>query len=259
MKPNKGKVIYEVVRVINGIPLFYREHVERFNNSVTNSGFEMTLSKKSLALRIKVLIETNKLVNGNVRFQSGFADNGQTTFSAWASPFFYPGKELYDTGAPIATIVAQRENPNIKAHNPGLKNDVSSRIRKNGIYEVLLMNKAGLITEGSRSNIFFTKGNSIFTPTISSVLPGVTRRKVIEIAKYSGIDCREMDIVYDSLLLFDGAFITGTSPKVLPVKNIDDVFFNHQHPTIKKIMTEYDNMLEKDIESFSWARLTDED
>ncbi len=250
---NRGKVIYEVIRVINGIPLFYQEHIERFINSITNSGLEITLSTKSIALRIKALIESNKLDEGNIRFQFSFTES-KNTFSAWVVPFFYPGEDLYETGASLSTIVAQRENPSIKVYNPRLKNDVSKRIRKNGIYEILLTNKDEFITEGSRSNIFFVKNDSIFTPTTSSVLPGITRRKVIEIVKNSGINCEELNINLDSLSLFDGAFITGTSPKVLPVKNINEVSFAPENPTIKAIMDKYDSLVKEDIDSFSWER-----
>lgn len=256
---NKGTVIYEVVRVIDGIPLFYREHIERFHNSLISLVHELTISKKSLALRIQALVNANKLANGNIRFQLSFEDDNQSTFAAWVTPFFYPEKKLYNTGASLSTILAQRDNPNVKIHNPGLKNNVSAKIRKNDIYEILLINNDGLITEGSRSNIFFVKENKIFTPATSSVLPGITRLKVIEIAKNLSVDCTEADINFDSLPLYNGAFITGTSPKVLPVKNIDEVIFNPKLPAIKKIMTEYNNMMEEDIERFSWARLIEDD
>ena len=250
---NRGKVIYEVLRVINGIPLFYKEHIQRCTGSLTNSGLKITLSTKSIALRIKALIESNKLEEGNIRFQISFAEGDETIFSAWVTPFFYPGKELYQTGASLSSIVGQRKNPNIKVYNPGLKNDISKRIRKNGIYEILLASTDGLITEGSRSNIFFVKDNSIYTPTTSSVLPGITRLKVIEIAKKSNVNCEELNINLNSLPLYDSAFITGTSPKVLPVKKIDDVFFNPKNITVKTFMKEYNTLVKKDIESFSWA------
>ncbi len=251
---NKGTVIYEVTRVINGIPLFYQEHIERFLKSINNSGFEIKLTPKSIALRIKALIESNKLEEGNIRFQISFTDDFENTFSAWVSPFFYPGKDLYKNGASLSTIVAQRQNPNIKTLNQNLRDNISAHIRKNNIYEMLLISEDGLITEGSRSNIFFVKNNEIFTPTTSLVLPGITRSKVFCIAKESGINCTETDIYIDSLSLFDGTFITGTSPKVLPVLNIDSTFFDHDNAMIKTIMNKYDTMVKEDTESFSWER-----
>lgn len=251
---NKGTVIYEVIRVINGSPLFYQLHVERFFNSVINYGFSIILSKESIAQRIKSLIESNKITEGNIRFQVSFTNDNKTTFSAWACPFFYPEKELYKSGAILSTIKAQRENPNIKIYNPDLLNNVFSRINKNNIYEILLLNKDGLITEGSRSNIFFVKNKKITTPHLSSVLPGITRLKVLEIAKNSGIDCIEENVNYNSLPLYEGAFITGTSPKVLPIRKIDEVNFNPDHSTISGIMNNYNDIVDKDIESFSWSQ-----
>ncbi len=250
---NKGIVIYEVIRIINRTPLFYQEHVERFYNSVKNSGFRINLSAESIALRIKSLIETNKLEDVNIRFQISFTRDNKATFSAWACPFFYPKNEFYESGASLSTIVAHRDNPNVKIYNRKLINNVFSRIGKDNIYEVLLLNKDGFITEGSRSNIFFVDGNRIITPPLSSVLPGITRLNVIKIASKLEIDCNEVDINYNSLQLFDGAFITGTSPKVLPIGKIDGVIFNPDHPTISVLMKSYNEIVVRYIDSFSWS------
>lgn len=253
---NQGTVVYEVIRVIDGSLLFYQQHIDRFYYSLTNSGLKLDLSKKSLALRLKILLETNKLKEGNIRFQVDFTIDNKATFSAWACQYFYPQKELYKRGASIATMVAQRVNPNIKVYNPNLISKALSHINKNEIYEVLYLNKNGIITECSRSNIFFVLGNKITTPTLTSVLPGITRLKVIEIAKALNIDCKEENINYNSLKLFNGAFITGTSPKVLPVGKIDKITFDAEYPTITRIMKKYNEMVIRDIESFSWSQFT---
>lgn len=251
---NKGKVIYEVLRVIVDSPLFYQEHIERFYYSLINSGCKIIFSKKSLASRIKSLIGTNRLKDGNIRFQVNFTGEDKATFSAWACPFYYPRDELYKKGASLSTIIAQRNNPNVKIYNPNLIHNAFSQINKSNIYEVVLLSKDGLITEGSRSNIFFVKDNVLITPPLSTILPGITRLKVIEIAKRLGITCNEMDINYNSLPLFDGAFITGTSPKVLPIQKIDDVIFNIGQPAISGIMKNYDELVNSYIEEFSWSQ-----
>jgi len=249
---SKGVVIYEVVRVINTVPIFYNEHVERFYNSIKNYGFEIDLSKKSLTIRIKALIQTNKLVDGNIKFQFSFKKDNQELFSAWVCPFFYPNNDLYNTGISIETSHAERNNPNIKVVNSKLAEKVNAIISKNNIYEVLLVNKNGFITEGSQSNIFFVKDNTIYTPEASSVLPGVTRQYVIKASQNIGLTCHETKIHLNSISEFQGAFITGTSPKVLPIAIINDKHFDPQHSTITKIMTEYDRIVVKDIELFSW-------
>jgi len=248
---NKGVVIYEVVRVIGGVPLFYIEHVERFSNSVRSSGFDMSVSNKSISLRIKALIEINKLVDGNIKFQLSFNDDSEI-FSAWVCPFFYPDTELYNNGISVVTFHALRNNPNVKAYNNILSNDVNSIIQNNDVYEVLLVNEDDCITEGSRSNVFFVINDIIVTPPVTEVLPGVTRLKVIEASENIGITCKEIETELSSISQFQGAFITGTSPKVLPVFRINNVHFNPNHVIIKQIIDEYDRIVEKDIQSFLW-------
>ncbi len=255
---NVGRIIYEVVRVIDGKPLFFEEHLERFFNSIINTGFVITLSKKSISLRIKALVEVNKLKEGNIRFQLSFVDDIEPIFTAWVTPFIYPKKELYDKGVLLTIMEAERKNPTIKTYNPKLKDKVSSQIFQDDIYEVLLVNNNGMITEGSRSNIFFVKGSTILTPLSTSVLPGITRQKVMDIAKNCGISCSEVDIEYNSIRSFDGAFITGTSPKVLPVKAIYEVSFNPENTTINTIVFEYDIMIANDIDNFSWTHIDDQ-
>jgi len=249
---NKGIIIYEVIRVINSTPLFYHNHVERFYNSVSSSRFSIDLSKRSITLRIKTLIEINKLVDGNIKFQINFTDNNQPNFSAWICPYYYPSKEMYTTGVKTVTISAQRNNPNIKVYNDKLKNITSSAITNNDVYEVLLVNNNGFITEGSRTNVFFVSGNIVFTPNASSILPGVTRQKVIEILLENDFTCKETDIHINSISKFKGAFLTGTSPKILPIVSINNNNFNPKHSSIKAIIDKYDRTVQKDINQFTW-------
>jgi len=153
---------------------------------------------------------------------------------------------------------AERKNPTVKVYDQRLKKEVSLQIFHNDIFEVLFVNKKDMITEGSRSNIFFVNGGAVLTPLPTSVLPGITRQKIIEIAKKCNIPCSEIDIEYNSIRSFNGAFITGTSPKVLPVKAIDEVAFNSRNSTIKKIMSEYDTIIAENIDNFSWSHLIDD-
>jgi len=250
---NIGRVIYEVVRVINGTPLFFKEHIDRFFSSIVGAGFDVELSKKNLTLHVKALIEVNKLLKGNIRFQLSFTEESKPIFTAWVNPFHYPEKELYSTGVSLSTILAERKNPNIKMYNPKLAKNVSSQIFKKSIYEVLLINDEGIITEGSRSNVFFIKENTIFTPLSTSVLPGITRQKILDIIEKCGIPYYEIDIKYNSVSSFGSAFITGTSIKALPVNSIDEVNFNPKNTIIKKVMDEYDIIMNEDVEVFSWA------
>jgi len=98
----------------------------------------------------------------------------------------------------------------------------------------LFSNNDETISEGSKSNVFFVLDESIITSPDSQVLLGVTRSKVIEVCKNNGIDVIKRNIYFNELKDFEGAFITGTSNDVLPIKTIDDIVYNSSHNEIVK-------------------------
>ena len=253
---SNGIVIYEVIRVSNSIPLFLGAHIDRFIISINKLGGKTNVSISKIASRISTLININNLSIGNIRFQLSFGKNRKTTFSAWIIPHSYPDKELYTTGISIATFASQRNNPNLKIFNSNFKSSISKHKLELGVYELLLVNENGFVTEGSKSNIFFLKDNSLITPKTEQVLPGITRMKVIQIAGSMGIKLLEKKISSTSLKIYDSAFISGTSPKILPIRNIDEIQFNTKNDTINKVMDEYELMVAKDMLSFNWDHYT---
>jgi len=69
-----------------------------------------------------------------------------------------------------------------------------------------------------------------------------------------GVECFEGNVNIDSLSSFESAFITGTSPKVLPVRNINELSYNPKHRITETIAVRYDEMIDTDIKNFSWER-----
>ena len=245
---NQEEVIYEVIRIIDGVPLFFDEHLTRFFKSTIKLKLKTNLNKQDIAKRVFALIDANKLKIGNIRFQ--ITKTKDYKFTAWVSPFFYPSLEKYKHGVILITHNLEREDPNIKIYKSEYKKKVSSIIKNNNVYEVLLVNSENKITEGSKSNIFFVKDNCIYTPKSSDVLPGITRQKTEEIASKHNIPFEEVEISLSTIADFDGAFITGTSPKILPIKQIDKVKFNPSEQTIVKLMDLYDRLIVNYINAF---------
>ena len=246
-----GDIFYEVIRIIDSKPLFFHDHLERFFNSITLSGHNSCSTKKEISLRIKLLIKLNNLIEGNIRFQSSFS--GNETFSAWVSPFFYPDKELYNSGVVLKTINIQRNKPNLKQHNSDYKKAVENFITNNNCYEALLVNNENLITEGSKSNVFFIKEKSVITPPVDNILPGITRQKVVALCIKNNVPIFERHFNINELATISGAFITGTSPKILPVKAIDNITYNPENPISTNLLNNYNIMINNDILNFSWS------
>ena len=121
-----------------------------------------------------------------------------------------------------------------------LREATDEAIKANGLYEVLLVDRNGQITEGSRSNVFFIKDGEVYTAPSEKVLLGVTRSKILEIIRYLGAALHEEAVAAEDIGSFDAAFISGTSPKVMPIASVGEVSFDVNDPILRKIMEKYD-------------------
>ena len=123
-----------------------------------------------------------------------------------------------------------------------LREATNTAIRENDLYEVLLVDRNGSITEGSRSNVFFIKNGEVYTAPSDKVLLGVTRSKVVEIIRDMGVTLHEEAPAAADIAEYQAAFISGTSPKVLPIASIGDVGFNVNDPVLRSIMEKYSSI-----------------
>lgn len=234
---------YEVLRVINKTPLFMDDHLDRFSFSINNLDKDFLFSREKVINNTIKLIKKNNLADGNVKI---LYNNGD--FYYYTIPHSYPDKSLYKKGIKTSTLNLQRERPNIKILNNEYKSLVAKFISDNNIYEAMLLDDKGFITEGSKSNVFFVEKNIIYTPLAKDVLQGITRGKVIELIKERNLILKEKNINIDSLKSLDGAFITGTSPKILPIKKIDSYILNSTlNENIINLINDYNILIENYI------------
>jgi branched-chain amino acid aminotransferase len=247
---DQDETIYEVLRLIDSKPLFIEEHFDRF---LGNFYFDLqtvnnykTLLKKNL----QKLVENNDLKSGNIRFQ--FNNNQIQNFCAWFLPFNYPTSRQYEKGVEVATYHGERNDPNIKSRDIELRTHLDNFIAKKKIYEAILINTHNEITEGSRSNIFFITDDKILTPPLAQVLPGITRQKIISLITGQGIPFQESRILKDDLSGVTSCFISGTSPKILPVRKIDIYQQDVTNPLLQRLIYAYDQMIISYLENFKW-------
>jgi branched-chain amino acid aminotransferase len=157
----------------------------------------------------------------------------------YLNPTHYPSEKLYKAGVRTGLFKGERKNPNIKMMDRDLRDATDKAIRSGDLYEVLLVNSDGRITEGSRSNVFFIRNGEVYTAPADKVLLGVTRTMILRIMEKAGIPLHYYSVKMDELKSFDAAFISGTSPKVLPIASIGEVSFDVNDPALRKIMEKY--------------------
>jgi branched-chain amino acid aminotransferase len=183
---------------------------------------------------------------GNVKLVFNFNENN--IFLAYFVKHHYPSEEEYENGVKTIFYHGERKNPNAKIINMEFRTAVDKEIIEKKAYEAILVDRNGYITEGSKSNIFMVKGKTIITSPLEGVLPGVTRSVIIELCKKLSLKVEEKRIYYRDITDLDGLFISGTSPKVLPINEVESIKFNSSHSEIiMKIMDEYDKVIKADI------------
>jgi branched-chain amino acid aminotransferase len=93
---------------------------------------------------------------------------------------------------------------------------------KNGYDEAIMLNSQGKISEGTGENIFVVKKGKIYTPSIgASILDGITRNTIMELAKENRLEVIERDVARSELYTADEVFLTGTAAGVAPVLSVD--------------------------------------
>lgn len=247
---NSGKTVYEVIRVIDGIPLFLDHHIKRFNNSASLINKTITLTEVQIKNYLHKIVEVNGILQGNVKFICNYKENS-SDFMFYFIEHSYPCKEDYEYGVDTIFYHGERNNPHAKVINKELREKVSKALKESKAYEAILVDRDGVITEGSRSNIFLVRGDSVITSPLEAVLPGVTRGIIIELLKKLHINIVEERVSFKDIESFDGLFITGTSPKVLPIRKVEEFNFkSSSNEIINRIRSAYDAAVNEYVESY---------
>jgi branched-chain amino acid aminotransferase len=100
----------------------------------------------------------------------------------------------------------------------------TTEAQRAGYDEGILLTDTGFVADGPGENIFVVRDGKILTPPLStSILPGITRDTVIQIAQDLGYALEEANLIRTDLYLADEVFMTGTAAEVTPVRAVDDV------------------------------------
>lgn len=236
--------IYEVLRVIESTPVFLEEHLNRFWDAGRTTDLPLSFPREELIVGFFDIIGVNNVKSGNIRLQADLA-LGNTMIGF--IPHKYPTEEDYQAGVNVCLTELQRENPEIKTWNKDVRISADQIIRNLGVYETILTSPEGFIQEGSRSNIFGIRKGILITPPSNTVLPGITRMKIIELAGKINMPVREEKIHKEELYTFQSFFLTGTSPGILPIKSIGSIQFNCKSFICNNLRQSYRNEIQMDI------------
>ncbi len=234
---NHPHYIYEVFRVIDKVALFLEDHLQRLQDTCKLSKHCHEFSSKEMKRYVYEVIDANQLYEGNMKIVLYQNQGAGPQFLVYISEHQYPTQEQYKSGVPVSLFKGIRINPNAKVMDVELRRATNKMKQERDVYETLLVDEEGCITEGSRSNVFFIRKEKVITPPLQDVLPGITRKHIMNICRELSIDVIEEKVPARSVVIMEAVFISGTSRKVLPVNQINDLEFDPDHLITRKIQS----------------------
>jgi len=236
-----GDGAYEVIRVYRGKLFLAKAHAQRMARSLRELHIPFPDCEDRVLKGAQMLVEAEGIVDGIVYLQisRGVAHRVHQFPSPEATPVFS------GTASPLPrpfTLIEQGIRTLLLPDIRWLRNDIKSlnllgavltkqQAKEQGCYEAIL-ERNGIITEGSSSNLFIVaKGELITHPANNLILNGITRQEVLSLAAKAKLSYRELPFSVDELLAADEVFICGTTTEIMPVIKIN--FFDAQNRNIE--------------------------
>lgn len=239
-----GFGVYETICVRNGELLFLGDHTERLLRSASLLKLKHTLKAEILEQWAQALSEKLQDDSYNLKILLiGAKQEADVTLAIIPLQPRFPEKKWYKRGVETITVAFDRPIPTAKTLNM-LRSYLAQReATEHGCYEALSLHEDGCIYEGTRSNFYAVRGGAVITPPRGTILEGITQTHVLALAREHGIEVREDRIPAAEIPNFDGAFLTSSSAKVMPIRKIGSHEFAGIPETTKRLMGLYDALL----------------
>jgi branched-chain amino acid aminotransferase len=249
---SEGLSVYEIVRVKDGMAIFLEDHLRRLYHSLELEKLNINEKEQDLKEQVGELITNNPVSEGKIKFVVSFYRHPQSKeYNLWLYYNHYepPKPHQYKKGVDTILCRAVRNDPNVKMLNTEARLTADRKIHESSVYEAILVDEDGYVTEGSRSNVFFISGHTVVTAPDEVVLQGIARGKILEICHEHHLDLRLQSVHRDELKSFDTAFLSGTTPKILPVRRMDETVFSVENPLLGFLMEAYDGKINQYIKN----------
>jgi branched-chain amino acid aminotransferase len=229
-----GDGVFEGVRVYGGKIFRLQEHLERLYDSAKAIWLTIPQSRDEMAEITAEAVRRSGMAEAYVRHivTRGVGDLGLDprkclkpslmiivdTIRLWPEQVYEAGLSVITAGTPIP----QRESPRVKSLNylPHILAKIEGI--NAGADEVIMLDSAGFVAEGSGQNIFVVKHGAVRTPPpFAGLLRGVTRDAVMELAVEAGYEMKESMLNRYDIYTADEAFFTGTATEIVGIRQLD--------------------------------------
>jgi branched-chain amino acid aminotransferase len=270
-----GSSVFEGVRCYStpSGPAIFRvqEHIRRLFDSAKIYRIELKYTAGQLAEAMSELVRLNHMDSCYFRpiALRGYGDVGvlpgnnptEVYIACWEWGK-YLGDEALARGVDVCVSSWTRIAPNtLPALAKAGANYMNSQLIRmeahaNGYAEGIALDSAGYVSEGSGENIFLVRDGKIMTPPLgASVLPGITRDTVMQLAESLGIPLVETLIPREMLYIADEVFFSGTAAEITPIRSVDRIVVGQgaRGPITEKLQKAFFDIVDgKTADRFGW-------
>jgi branched-chain amino acid aminotransferase len=232
------------------------EHVRRLYDSAHINMMDIPYERDVVHEAILESLRVNHLSSGYVRPLAFIGDGAmglhpgenpiRVAIISWAWGK-YLGEEGMERGIRAKVSTFSRHFVNSKMTNGKTCGDyVNSILAKreallDGYDEAIMLDSQGMVSEATGENVFVVRDDVVYTPPLYSVLDGITRATLIELARDLGIDVIERSMTRDDLYTADEIFLTGTAAEVTPIRELDHraIGEGRRGPVAEKLQTAF--------------------
>ncbi len=231
----RGYSVFESLRTYDRRPFHLAEHLNRLSRSAELIELDVPYTREHIASVILEVIARNTYKHATIRIlvtggesEDGILPSGQALLAVLITPLGERDMERFARGYKLITSHLQRVSPEAKTSNYVAAVRSLKEAARRGATDALFVSEHGHVLEGTRSNFFVFRGDTLVTPR-AGVLLGVTRNVVLELAR-DRFAIEERAILLDELPEIDEAFITSSSKEIIPVVYIDDLIIGNGKP-----------------------------
>ena len=250
----RGFGVFDSLRTYGGKPFGVEDHLTRLKRSAELVSLPLPWTKEELHRIILESLSKNKYDESSIRIiiTGGYSDDfftpaGKPGLIVIVRPLPRYPDEYHTKGVKIATARLERFMPEAKTLNY-TSGEVAMREAKNSdpeIFEVLCLDRNGMVTECIASNVFAYFDETLTTPG-ANILYGITRQVVLKLAQpLFQVEVRDINI--EELKNADELFITGSSKEIMPVRSIDNRVIGQGAcgPNTRKLMDAFREMTDR--------------
>ena len=258
-----GDGLFETMRSCKGNIFRSDHHLERLFRSLPLIFIDLPMTRQEVRAVLQETLNRNKFKNAIIRLtvtrginEPSFQIDPEVspTLVVYARPHHPLSKAIYRNGVQITLLTLPA--PTLPGVNQGLKtcNYLSNILvreisQRQGSMEGIIVDPILGVTEGATSNLFIVKQGVLKTPAVNnSVLEGITRRVVLEIARDHKIPIEKGLLTAEDVLTADEVFITNSGIDIVPVVRVDNASIGNKKPGIltRFILDEFLKSIEDD-------------